>query len=110
MSRSEYSDSLMEHMAERFRVLAEPVRLRLLNALRAGERTVTQLVADTGATQANVSRHLALLHQHHMVARRKEGLHVYYRIADPTIFQLCDLVCGGLAAGLEEELRSLGSR
>jgi DNA-binding transcriptional ArsR family regulator len=103
-----YSDELLELLAERFKVLAEPVRLRLLNALRDGERTVTALVDATGAGQANVSRHLAMLHQHGMVARRKEGLHVYYRIADPAIFQLCELTCGSMENDLSERLRSAG--
>jgi DNA-binding transcriptional ArsR family regulator len=106
----EYTPELLELIAMRFKVLAEPLRLRLLNALREGERTVTQLVDETGAGQANVSRHLALLHRHRMVNRRKDGLNVYYRIADPSIFELCELVCGGLEATLAEELRPLSGR
>lgn len=106
----DYTPELLELIATRFKVLAEPLRLRLLNALREGERTVTQLVDETGAGQANVSRHLALLHRHRMVSRRKDGLNVYYRIADPSIFELCELVCGGLEATLAEELRPLSGR
>ena len=64
-------------IAERFKVLAEPARLEILNALRAGERTVTELVQDTGLGQANVSKHLGLLYAHNFVARRKEGVSVY---------------------------------
>src|SRR5690606_25245998 len=95
------NDEAIELVASRFKVLAEPMRLRILNALRAGERTVSELVELTGANQANVSKHLGLLHRHRLVARRKEGLNVYYRISDPTTFDLCDLVCTSLERELE---------
>jgi DNA-binding transcriptional ArsR family regulator len=104
--RDNYPDELLELLAERFKLLAEPVRLRLLTVLRDGERTVTALVAATGAGQANVSRHLALLHRHGMVARRRDGLHVHYRISDPVIFQLCEIMCDSVESGLLERLRS----
>jgi DNA-binding transcriptional ArsR family regulator len=87
---------LMELLAERFKVLSEPTRLRILNALRSGERTVTELMDATGLGQANVSKHLQLLHALGFTARRKEGLYVYYRLADETVFELCDIVCGKL--------------
>lgn len=97
----------IEQVAERFRVLGEPMRLRLLHALRRGERSVGDLVQRTGATQANVSRHLALLHGAGLVGRRREGTTVYYTLADPSIFQLCDLVCGRLEATLERKRKAL---
>lgn len=90
------TDQALEHVARRFAVLAEPMRLRLLQALFAGEQSVSALVAVTGGTQANISRHLQTLTQAHMLSRRKEGLQVFYAIADPSIFQLCELVCGSL--------------
>jgi ArsR family transcriptional regulator len=99
----------MEMLAARFKVLAEPMRLRILNALRDGEKTVSQLVEETGAGQANISKHLGLLYRYRMVARRKEGLNVYYRISDPTIFELCELVCQSLEAELEARRRALGA-
>jgi DNA-binding transcriptional ArsR family regulator len=102
-----YTPELLARVAERLKVLSEPMRLRILAALRDGEQTVSRLVEATGATQANVSRHLALLHRHRLVARRKEGLNVHYSIADPTIFRLCDLVCDALADELEDERRVL---
>jgi len=102
-----FTDETLRLVAERFKVLAEPMRLRILNALRYGELTVTELVERTGATQANVSRHLALLHSFGMVARRKEGLHVYYRISDPVVFDLCELVCARLETELEDTRRTL---
>ena len=86
----------LELVAARFKVLAEPMRLRLLNELRGGEKTVTQLVDAIGAGQANVSKHLGLLADAGMVSRRKDGLNVNYFIADESLFELCDLVCGSL--------------
>lgn len=94
------SDKALEHVARRFAVLAEPMRLRLLQALFAGEMPVNALVAATGGTQANVSRHLQTLTQAHLLSRRKEGLQVFYAIADPSIFKLGDLVGGGWAKPL----------
>ncbi|MCX6954747.1 MAG: metalloregulator ArsR/SmtB family transcription factor [Verrucomicrobia bacterium] len=90
------SDAALEHVARRFAVLAEPMRLRLLQALFAGEMNVNALVAQTGGTQANISRHLQTLTQAHILSRRKEGLQVFYTISDPSIFKLCELVCGSL--------------
>lgn len=106
----EYSDEMIEMLAARFKALAEPMRLRLLNVLRHGEKTVGELVEATGAGQANVSKHLGLLYRQGMVARRKEGLNVYYRIADPGIFELCERVCDSLEAELEGRRRALGRR
>lgn len=88
------SARLLALVAERFRVLAEPARLELLSALRAGERTVSELVDETGMGQANVSKHLQLLHRMRFIERRKEGLFVYYALADTEVFRLCDLMCG----------------
>ena len=83
-------------IARRFAVLSEPMRLRLLHALFAGEKSVSELVKLTGGTQANVSRHLQTLAQAQLLARRKDGLQVFYTISDPSIFPLCELVCGSL--------------
>jgi ArsR family transcriptional regulator len=90
-------------VARRFAVLAEPMRLRLLHTLFAGEKSVNELVALTGGTQANVSRHLQTLAQAHLLARRKQGLQVFYAIADPSIFQLCELVCGSMEKQLSRQ-------
>ena len=97
------TDDALELVARRFAVLAEPMRLRLLQALFAGEKSVNALVADLGGTQANVSRHLQTLTTAHMLARRKEGLQVFYGIADPTIYKLCELVCGSLEKQLSKQ-------
>ena len=92
----------------RFAVLSEPMRLRLIQALFDGERSVGELVAATGGTQGNVSRHLQTLTQAHVLARRKEGLQVYYSIADPSIFRLCELVCGSLEKSLNRQADAFG--
>ena len=79
-------------MAERFKGLAEPARLQILHALRDGEMTVSRLIETTSLGQANVSKHLQLLHAGGFVGRRKEGLFVYYSLADPEVLRLFDLM------------------
>ena len=96
MKSTPLSDEALELVARRFAVLAEPMRLRLLRALFDGEKNVQTLVRLTGGTQANVSRHLQTLTDAQLLRRRKDGLQVFYAIADSTIFKLCDLVCGSL--------------
>lgn len=90
---------LLVLIAERFKALGEPVRLRLLNALRRGELTVTELVLETDAGQANVSKHLHTLYSAGLVVRRREGPYVRYAIADDRVFQLCDIMCDQMHAG-----------
>lgn len=89
-------DDLVELIADRFRALAEPTRIRLLDRLREGEATVLALTALVGTTQQNVSKHLNLLQHAGIVARRKQGNFSYYRIADDTVYALCEAVCGSL--------------
>lgn len=86
-------DAALDEVARYFAALSVPVRLRILTTLREGERNVTELTEATGCTQANVSKHLALLAQTGLVAKTPRGTSVYYRIADPRIYKLCDLVC-----------------
>ncbi len=97
-------ESTLALVAERFRILGDPVRLRLLQALAGGEKSVMELVSEAGTTQANVSKHLQLLRRAGLLRRRKQGLHVYYSIGDPTVFALCDAVCGSLERHRKEEL------
>lgn len=89
-------EPLIELVAERFRVLGEPMRLRLLDRLREGDATVGELQEALGASQQNVSKHLGVLHGAGIVSRAKEGTSVRYAIADDTVFALCEQVCGGL--------------
>lgn len=92
----EITDEGMALLARRFAVLGDPLRLKLLHALFAGEKSVGELVTLSHSTQPNVSRHLHKLMQTGTVSRRKQGTTVYYSIADPTLFKLCELVCGHL--------------
>ena len=96
MGRTPMTPDLLAAIAERFKVLGEPARLQILQTLRRGERTVSELVEGTGMGQANVSKHLQLLLAHGFVIRRKEGLYAWYRLADQDVFRLCDIMCGGL--------------
>lgn len=92
------SEELTALVAERFKALSDPARVRLLSALRDGERSVGDLVEETGLGQANVSKHLARLHQLGFVTRRRDGLHIYYELADRDVLKLCDLMCGRIEA------------
>jgi len=101
-------DDALELVARRFAVLAEPMRLRLIQILFEGEKNVNALVEATGGTQANISRHLQTLTQANVLSRRKEGLQVFYTIADPSIFKLCELVCGSLEQQLSKQAGVFG--
>jgi DNA-binding transcriptional ArsR family regulator len=93
---------LVELIAERFRVLGEPMRIRLLDALRDAPATVQELQRATGASQQNVSKHLGLLLRSGLVSRSKQGNFSLYAIADEGVFELCEEVCGGLRRQLDE--------
>ncbi len=97
MSKLPMTPEILELIAERFKALAEPARLAILQALRAGERTVTDLVEETGFNQANVSKHLQLLLHAGIVARTRRGNLACYTIADEDVLALCEFVCGSLA-------------
>ena len=107
-ARAQLPDEALELIAARFRALGETSRLKLLIALEAGERNVSDLVAATGLAQANVSRHLQTLTAERILSRRKAGLEVFYAIADPTIFQLCEHVCESLQRRVAAQSRALG--
>jgi DNA-binding transcriptional ArsR family regulator len=102
-------DPLVELVAERFRVIGEPVRIRILERLREGEASVGELTEALGSSQQNASRHLAVLHGAGIVSRRKEGTRVIYRIADPTVFALCEAVCGSLQQSVAELAQVIGA-
>jgi DNA-binding transcriptional ArsR family regulator len=91
----------MLEVAAYFQALSEPTRLKILNLLREGERNVGELAQLCGFTAANISRHLALLTKHGLVARESRGTSVYYRIADESVYALCDLVCGNISRQME---------
>ncbi|MBW2231884.1 MAG: winged helix-turn-helix transcriptional regulator [Deltaproteobacteria bacterium] len=100
-------DEVLELVANRFRALGDPSRLRLLNILMQGEHSVQELVDASGLSQTNVSRHLALLRREGVVARERDGNRAYYSIVDPTVHKLCRVVCGGLSDRLVGELDAL---
>lgn len=93
-------DRALEQVAEFFRAFSVPLRLKILNALRDGERNVGELTGELACSQANVSKHLALLAQSGLIARTVRGTSTYYRIVDPRIFHLCDIVCGQIGQRL----------
>lgn len=95
-------DPLVELIAQRFRVLAEPMRIKLLDRLRDGPATVGELVEATAASQQNVSKHLRVLLEAGLVSRTREGNFARYAIADEGVFRICDEVCGGLRDRLTE--------
>ncbi len=95
-------EPLAELIAERFRVLGEPMRIRLLDFLREGSATVQELQEATGASQQNVSKHLGVLLRSGLVSRSKEGNFSRYAIADEGVFDLCEQVCGGLRRQFDE--------
>ena len=103
MSDAGMNPELVELVAERFKALGEPARLRILQSLRTSEKAVTELMRDTGLSQANTSRHLQLLYSLGFVARRKEGAYVLYRLADDSVLRLCDLMCGRLEQQLQAD-------
>ncbi len=109
-SRPVPTPELLELIASRFRVLAEPARLRILHALEGGELTVTDLVERTGLAQGNLSKHLQQLHQSGFVSRRRDGLFAYYALADDRVFALCDMMCGRLEEMVGEARRVLTAR
>lgn len=87
----------LEQVANHFKMLGEPMRLRILQAVCKGPRSVNDIVAATGATQANVSKHLALLAAAGMLTREKDGQCVFYGMKDPLTVKLCELVRAQLA-------------
>jgi DNA-binding transcriptional ArsR family regulator len=94
---------VVQQVAEYFSVLSEPMRLRILNLLRDGEKCVQELVDATHTSQANVSKHLKVMVQAGILSRRTEGTSAYYRVSDDLIFDLCGMVCDRIASRIEEQ-------
>ena len=86
------NDAELDEIALHFRLLGEPMRLRILQAVCRKPRTVNEIVAAVGATQANVSKHLALLAGAKILTRRKSGQRVFYGLKDELTLRLCQLV------------------
>jgi len=96
-------EEALELVARYFGALSVPMRLKILSQLRDGERNVSEITAATGCTQANVSKHLAVLAQNGLVAKTQRGTSAYYRFADDSVYRLCELVCDQLDRRFNEE-------
>ncbi|MCA1991653.1 MAG: metalloregulator ArsR/SmtB family transcription factor [Coleofasciculus sp. S288] len=96
---------VVQQVSEYFSILSEPMRLRILNLLRDGEKCVQELVDATATSQANVSKHLKVMLQAGILSRRSEGTSAYYKVEDELIFELCNLVCDRLATRIEQQAR-----
>ncbi|MBD2578467.1 metalloregulator ArsR/SmtB family transcription factor [Oscillatoria sp. FACHB-1406] len=104
---SQLTPEALSLMADFFKVLSEVSRLQIVCALKAGDKNVTEIIEETGLGQANVSKHLKMLTQAGIVAREQRGVCVYYRIANPFLFELCDLVCNALDLQVEQQSQQL---
>jgi DNA-binding transcriptional ArsR family regulator len=103
-------DALVELIARRFHVLAEPMRIRLLDRLRDGEATVQELADELHTSQQNASKHLVLMAELGVLARRKERMSVKYRIADQHVLCLCEQICGSLEHQIQDLATAVGAR
>jgi len=104
------SPEAVDLVAARFRILGEPVRIRILQALQDGEKNVTELVTAIGSTQPNVSKHLRMLQDAGIVGRRQAGNNVYCFITDESVLDLCDAVCGSVREHFTAKAKLLGGR
>ncbi len=104
------SDKMIELVSRRFRTLGEPYRLRLLQQLEAGEKTVGELVASLDGNQPNVSKHLQILHDAGLVSRRRESTSIVYGISDPMVFKRCELGCRSETQKSRREFEELNGR
>lgn len=107
MNAKRLGPDTLRAVADRFKVLAEPARLSVLNELRSCPRNVSELIEATGLNQANLSKHLQLLHTHGFVARRRDGLFVIYELADRSVTDLCAIMCGQLKRRAEDQVARL---
>lgn len=104
----ELSTEALDLVAARFKVLGEPLRLRIMQELQGGEKSVSEITEAVESTQPNVSKHLKMLQEAGLVARRQEGNTVYCSVADETVFELCDVVCSSLRQRLEAHAGAFG--
>lgn len=98
---------MVELLARRFRVLGDTTRIRILRCLEPGDKSVRDITEQLSGNQPNISKHLQALYHAGLLSRRREGNSIFYRIADPTIFELCDLVCHSAAANVRADYSAL---
>lgn len=96
-------DAVFDSVAAYFSVLSEPTRLKIMHAVCDAELSVTQIAEATGATQTNISRHLGLMYRNGVLARRREGNQIFYRVADETMVDLCRSVCNRIATTIDDQ-------
>ncbi len=101
------TNETLEQVAVFLRSMAEPTRLKILRALHDGEKTVSEIMEETGANQSNISKHLSILSSAHILASRKDGTSIYYKISDPNITDICDTVCRSIAERIRQEAATL---
>lgn len=106
----ELSPAAISLVAARFKVMGEPIRLRLLQALDRGEKSISALAEELEASQPSVSKHVKILYDSGLIARRQDGNSVYCSIADATVFELCDVVCSSLRERIAQQNQSLSPR
>ncbi len=104
---AQLSPAALGLMANFFKVLSEVSRLQIVCSLKTGAKNVSEIVEETGLGQANVSKHLNMLTKAGIVAREQKGICVYYQIANPFLFELCDLVCDALSAQFQQQNQQL---
>lgn len=104
---AEMSPAALAMVADFFKVLSETSRLSIVCCLRNGPKNVTEIIEKTKLGQANVSKHLKILAQAGIVSRYQKGIHVYYQIANPFVFELCDLVCNSLSLQIQQQHQQL---
>jgi len=97
------SQQLLQRIAERLKAMADPMRLKILHTIHDGERCVGDILTEVGGSQANVSKHLSVLRRSGLVDCRRDGVNVYYRIVDPTVFEICRSVCDSMEKQVDSE-------
>lgn len=105
---SGFPDPLLDMIANRFKLLGEPLRLKLIAALTTGEKSVGELVSLTGAGQPNVSKHLNALMMGGLISRRKRGTSILYSVTDASVLELCNIVCAGMQTHVTAQARAIG--
>jgi DNA-binding transcriptional ArsR family regulator len=109
-TRGPMTHEALELVATRFRAMGEPLRLRILQELERGESSVSALAQKVGSTQPNVSKHLKLLQEAGLLKRRQQGNSAFYSIADPMVFELCEMICSRVRERLQAQFGALNGR
>ncbi len=108
--RRTMSVEALELVANRFRAIGEPLRLRILQELEQNDSSVSALAERVGSTQPNVSKHLKVLRDAGLLRRRQQGNSAFYSLADPMVLEVCDIICSRLRDGLKAQVGALNGR